>query len=46
MYGCSTRLLKSVVETVLKKIGHEQSGVQIVKSQDISVFIMLSCWMS
>ena len=46
MYGCITRLLKSGVEIVLKKIGHEQSGVQIVKSQEISVFIMLSCWIS
>ena len=26
------------------KIGHEPSGGQIVKSQEISVFIMLSCW--
>ena len=34
------------VEIVLKKIGHEQSGGQIVKSQEISVFIMLSCWIS
>ena len=31
---------------VLKKIGHEPSGGQIVKSQEISVFIMLSCWIS
>ena len=28
------------------KIGHEPSGGQIVKSQEISVFIMLSCWIS
>ena len=34
------------VEVVLKKIGHEQSGGQIVKSQEISVFILLSCWIS
>ena len=46
MYGCVTRLLQSGVELVLKKIGHEQSGGQIVKSQEISVFIMLSCWIS
>ena len=38
--------LQSVVEIVLKKIGHEQSGGQIVKSQEISVFIMLSCQIS
>ena len=31
---------------MLKKIGHEPSGGQIVKSQEISVFIMLSCWIS
>ena len=31
---------------MLKKIGHEPSGGQIVKSQKISVFIMLSCWIS
>ena len=31
---------------MLKKIGHEPSGGQIVKSQEISVFIMLSCWTS
>ena len=37
MYGCVTRVLKSGVEIVLKKIGHEQSGGQIVKSQEISV---------
>ena len=30
--------VKSGVEIVLKKIGHEQSGGQIVKSQEISVF--------
>ena len=46
MYCCVTRLLQSGVEIVLKKIGHEQSGGQIVKSQEISVFIMLSCWIS
>ena len=33
-------------EIVLKKIGHELSGGQIVKSHDISDFIMLSCWIS
>ena len=32
-----TRLLQSGVEIVLKKIGHEPSGGQIVKSQEISV---------
>ena len=37
MYGCVTRTLKSGVEIVLKKIGHEQSGGQIAKSQEISV---------
>ena len=31
---------------MLKKIGHKPSGGQIVKSQKISVFIMLSCWIS
>ena len=46
MYCCVTRLLQSGVEIVLKKIGHEQSGGQIVKPQEISVFIMLSCWIS
>ena len=35
--------LQSGVEIVLKKIGHEPSGGQIVKSQEISVFIVLSC---
>ena len=29
-----------------KKIGHGPSGGQIVKFQKISVFIMLSCWIS
>ena len=42
----ASRLLQSGVEIVFKKIGHEQSGGQIVKSQEISVFIMLSCWIS
>ena len=45
-YCCFTRLLQSGGEIMLKKIGHEQSGGQIVKSQEISVFIMLSCWIS
>ena len=31
---------------MLKKIGHEPSGGQIVKSQEISVFIMLFCLIS
>ena len=31
---------------MLKKIGHEPSGGQIVMSQEISVLIMLSCWIS
>ena len=38
--------LPSGVEIVLKIIGHEQSGDQIVNSQEISVFIMLPCWIS
>ena len=46
MYCCVTRLLQSGVEMVLKKIGHEQSRGQIEKSQEISVLIMLSCWIS
>ena len=37
MYCCIACLFQSGVETVLKKIGHEQSGGQIVKSQEISV---------
>ena len=37
MYCYVTRLLHSGVEIVLKKIGHEPSGGQIVKSQEISV---------
>ena len=37
-YCCVTRLLQSGVEIVLKKIDHEPSGCQIVKSQGISVF--------
>ena len=28
----------------VNEIGHEPSGGQIVKSHEISVFIMLSCW--
>ena len=46
MYGCVTRVLQSDVEIVLKKIGNEQSGGQIEKSQEISVFKMLSCLIS
>ena len=46
MYGCVTHLLQSGVKIVLKKFGHEQSGGQLVKSQEISVFIMLACWIS
>ena len=34
-YCCITRLLQSDVEIVLKIIGHEQSGGQIVKSHEI-----------
>ena len=34
------------VEIVLKKIGHEPSGGQIVKSQETSVLLMLYCWIS
>ena len=41
-YCCVTRLVQSGVEIVLKKIGHEPSGGQIVKSQEIRDFIMLS----
>ena len=37
MYCCVTRLLQSGVEIVLKKIGHEDRGGHIVKSQEISV---------
>ena len=37
MYCCVTRLLQAGVEIVFEKIGHEQSGCQIVKSQEISV---------
>ena len=44
MYCCVTRLLQSGVEIVFKQIGHEQSGRQIVKSQEISVFIMFFCF--
>ena len=46
MYCCVTRLLQFGVEIVLKKVGHVQSGGQIVKSQEISVFITLSYWIS
>ena len=38
MHCCVTRLLQSGVEIVLKKIGHEQRGGQIVKLQEISDF--------
>ena len=38
MYCCVTCLLQSDVEIVLKKIGHVQSGGQIVKSQEIKRF--------
>ena len=31
---------------MLKKMVHELKGGQIVKSQKISVFIMLSCWIN
>ena len=33
-------------QNCVKKIGREPSGSQIVKSHEISVFIMLSCWIS
>ena len=33
-------------QNALKKIGHEQSGGQILKSQKISVFKMLSSWIT
>ena len=36
----------SVKKNVYKKIGQKPSRGQIVKSQKISVFIMLSCWIS
>ena len=42
----ASHLLQSGVEMVLKKIGYDQSGGQIVKSREVSVFIMLSCWIS
>ena len=38
MYCCITRLLQSDVKIVFKKIGHEQSGCQIVKSQEMTVY--------
>ena len=44
--GMSGTAAQSGIEIVLKKIGHEQSGGQMVKSQEIGVFIMLSCWIS
>ena len=34
--AAASRLLQSGVEIVLKKIGHEPNGGQIVKSQEIS----------
>ena len=40
MYCCVTRLFQSGVEIVLKKIGHEQRGGQIVKSQEISALLL------
>ena len=42
-YCCITHRLQSGVKNAFKKIGHETNGGQIVKSQKISVFIMLSC---
>ena len=45
-YCCITHLLQSGVKNVLKKIGHDPNGGQIVKSQEITVFIKLSCWIS
>ena len=49
LYQCKgfvTRLLQSGVEFVLMKTGHEPSGGQIVKSQEIRDFMMLSCWIT
>ena len=45
-YCCVTHLLQSGVKNVLKKIGHESSGGQIVTSQKISGFAMTSCWIN
>ena len=45
-YCCITYRLQPDVKNVYKKNGHKQSRGQIVKSQKISVFIMLSCWIS
>ena len=41
-----THLSQSGDTNVLKKTGYEPSGGQIVKSQKISVFIMLFCWIN
>ena len=45
-YRCITYRLQPGVKNVYKKIGHKPSRGQIVKSQKICVFIMLSCWIS
>ena len=45
-YCCITCCLKPGVKNVYKKIGQKPSRCQIVNSQKISVFIMLSCWIS
>ena len=46
LYQCKgmsgTAALHIFLQIVFKKIGHEQSGGQIVKSHEISLFIMLS----
>ena len=42
MSGTATHLLQPGVKNVIKKIGHKPSE----KSQKISDFIMLSCWIS
>ena len=45
-YCCITYRFQPGVKNVYKKNGHKPSRGQIVKSQKISVFIMLSCWIS
>ena len=40
MHCCVTRLLQSGVKTVIKKIGHEQSGGQVVKSQFYNALLL------
>ena len=45
-YCCVTYRLQPGVKNVYKKIGQKPSRGQIEKSQEISVFIVLSCWIS